>query len=168
SSNSFLEAETMINNAKDDKNQLLEVLEEEKTDTYTKYTWRVYKEKVLGMEDELTYENFYDFLSQIKKQPEEMEKTGYILLINYFYEDKDIIDLLNNEVVDQISADDDIYSYIELEALHLLDFKLENFNEATIELQRLLNYYDMGQRSGTIIQSIIKLIPDVNINRQHI
>lgn len=168
SSNSFSEAEMMINNVKNDKNELLEILEEEKTDTYTKYTWRVYKEKVLGMESELTYENFYDFLGQIKKQSKEMEKTGYILLINYFYEDKDIIYLLNNEVVNQISAADDIYPYIELEALHLLDFKLENLDEATIELQRLLNYYDMGQRSGTIMKSIIKLVPDVNINREHV
>src|SRR5699024_4104926 len=168
SSNSFQEAEMMIHNVNGDNDELLEILEEEKTDTYTKYSWRVYKEKILNLEEELTRENFYEFLNKIKEEKEEMRKTGYILLINYFYEDEDIQGLLNKEVVHLISADDDIYSYIELEALHLLDFKLENLNEATIELQRLLNYYDMGQRSGTIIQSIIKLIPDVNINRQHI
>src|SRR5699024_3867056 len=99
SSNSFYEAKMMINNVRGDKNELLERLEEEKTDTYTKYTLRIYNEKVLGLEQALTLDNFYDFLSHIEKQQEEMKKAGYILLVNYFYEDTEIAALLNKEVV---------------------------------------------------------------------
>ncbi|CAM2895237.1 glycosyltransferase family 4 protein [Salinicoccus roseus] len=168
SANYYSEAELMVRSTADQMPELMEFLEEEKNDTYTKYTWTSYKEGVLHLQENLSPENFTAILSEIDRQQEQLQEMGYILLVNTFYGKSGISELLNEKVIQYFEERPNLIQYVDLEALHTLNFNLDKYNNKSMELQKLLNYYDMGQQSQTIVNSIIKLLPEVNVTRQYI
>lgn len=167
SRNLYDEAEQLIQITDQEKDLLIEQFEEDKSDVYYKYTWRQYASNFLGLD----ISNDVDLLetkSRIDTLNLQMRKLGYTFVINEYFRDEANLEVLRNEYVPFLKANRDLYQYLEFEALHTFNIKDDANDDKSLKLQRILNYYHSNNYSKQMLQTIYQLIPEVNLNIQHI
>ncbi|WP_020006178.1 glycosyltransferase family 4 protein [Salinicoccus albus] len=165
--NMYDEAEQLIQITEVEKDLLIEQFEDDKNDVFYKYTWRQYADKFLGVT------NFDDIdLRRVKEKIDghntQMRKLGYTLVINEYYLNNENLEILKKEFVPFVRENSDLNQYIEFEALNVLEIADDRKNGKSLKLQRILNYYHSNHYSENMLQTIYELIPEVNLNIQHI
>ena len=97
-----------------------------------------------------------------------MKNLGYILVINNYYPNESNLDDLNTLFVPFINEHDQLLKYIDPIALDSLEINLSKNNKEADKLQNLLNHYHFGKGNPVIMNKIVKSLPAVPLNAQHI
>lgn len=167
SRNFYDEAEQLIQITDIEKDHLIEQFEEDKSDVYYKYTWRQYASNFLGLND-LSDVDLLNIKERIDDLNLQMRKLGYTLVVNEYFRDETKMTVLRNEYVPFLAANKDLYQYLEFEALHTFNITDDSNDDKSLKLQRILNYYHSNNYSKNMLQTIYQLIPEVNLNIQHV
>ena len=164
--NQYQTIEHMIEQKHGDKKHLEEMYNREKDDLYYQYSWSSYRVNILGIEDADT--DLKLILDEINKQEDNMKNLGYILVINNYYPNESNLDDLNTLYVPFINEHDQLLKYIDPIALDSLEINLSKNNKEADKLQNLLNHYHFGKGNPVIMNKIVKSLPAVPLNAQHI
>ncbi|TVT28875.1 glycosyltransferase [Salinicoccus cyprini] len=167
SRNMYDTVEQMIQQSEADKEYLIQQLEADRENVYLKYSWNSYVEKVLEIHSHIPL-SVKTYRNKIDAQDSQMRNLGYVLLVNHYYQKEAYFNTLNNEVVPFFKDKVELYQYIEPAALHTFDFKIDEDNTKGLQLQKILNYYHTETHSKHMMKSILELIPEVNLNHQHL
>ncbi|WP_271402331.1 glycosyltransferase family 4 protein [Salinicoccus roseus] len=159
--------EQMLQQTDVEKDHLIEQLKADRENVYLKYSLGLYRRDVLGLSADHTLA-MDDVKELIDMQDHQMKNLGYILLINHHYRNEEKAEWLNENVVPYFKDKMDLYQYIEPEALHFYDFEIDQDETRALQLQRILNYYHLGSHSKQMRKSMLRLIPQVNLNTQHL
>src|SRR5699024_8630602 len=164
--NHYETIEKMIDQTEKNKNQLLDMYHQEKDDLYYQYSWSQYRVMILNDIDPNA--PFEDIKRAIDDTEESMRDLGYVLVINnYFIKEKNLDDL-NELFVDHINKNEKLFKYIDPIAVDTLEFNLSSNDKKSDRLQNLLNYYHFGKGTKMLMNKIMKLLPEVTLNAQHI
>ena len=158
--------EKMISQTGKNKMQLEELYHHEKDDLYYKYSWSQYRTTVLDDIDPNA--PFAEIKEKIDQTDENMRNLGYVLVINNYFTKEKNLDELNDLFVDHINSNETLFKYIDPIAVDTLDFNLSSNDKKSDRLQNLLNYYHFDKGTKMLMNKIMKLLPEVTLNAQHI
>lgn len=164
--NHYETIEKMIDQTEKNKNQLLNMYHQEKDDLYYQYSWSQYRVMILNDIDPNA--PFEDIKRAIDDTEESMRDLGYVLVINNYCIKEKNLDDLNELFVDHINKNEKLFKYIDPIAVDTLDFNLSSNDKKSDRLQNLLNYYHFGKGTKMLMNKIMKLLPEVTLNAQHI
>ncbi|WP_411843702.1 glycosyltransferase family 4 protein [Salinicoccus sp. HZC-1] len=167
SRNLYDEAEQLIQITDQDKDLLIEQFEEDKSDIYYKYSWRQYALNFLGIKDTVDV-NLMEIKEKIDTLNPQMKKLGYTFVVNEYFRNEIHLEILKNEYVPFLKENKDLFQYIEFEALHTFNITDDSNDDKSLKLQRILNYYHSNNFSEQMLKTVYQLIPQVNLNTQHI
>src|SRR5699024_3614602 len=167
SRNLYDEAEQMIQITDQNKDFLIEQFEEDKSDIYYKYNWKQYVRNFLGLKDTDDID-LQDIKPKIDTLNPQMKKLGYTLIINEYYRDEVNLEILRDEYVPFIKDNKELFQYLDFEALHMFNITDHSNDDKSLKLQRILNYYHSNNFSKQMLDTVYKLVPQVNLNTQHI
>lgn len=167
SRNLYDEAEQLIQITEQDKDLLIEQFEDDKSDIYYKYSWRQYALNFLGLKD-INKVDLQEIKSKIDALNPQMKKLGYTFVVNEYYRNADNLEILKNDYVPFLKENKDLFQYLEFEALHTLNITDDSNDDKSLKLQRILNYYHSNNFSEQMLKTVYQLIPQVNLNTQHI
>ena len=164
--NEYQLIEKMIESTKKNKSNLEELYLQEKDDLFYQYSWSNYRENIL---DDVDRDSSLEEIKEaIENTDENMKDLGYVLVINnYFLAERHLGDL-NDLFVDYVNNNDKLFKYIDPIALDTLNFDLNYKDKKSERLQNLLNYHHFGKGTKMLMQNILKLLPEVTLNAQHI
>lgn len=164
--NQYETIERMIAQTDENKAQLEELYHQEKDDLYYQYSWSKYRTTLLdGVDADSSFKNIKEAIDQKDKN---MRDLGYILVINNYFVNENNLDELNELFVNHINNNEKLFKYIDPIAVDTLDFNLSSNDKKSDRLQNLLNYYHFGKGTKMIMDKILKLLPEVTLNTQHI
>src|SRR5690625_4485455 len=167
SRNLYDEAEQLIQITGQDKDLLIEQIDEDKSDIYYKYTWRQYALNFLGL-NATDDANLLEIKRKIDLLNLQMKKLGYVFVVNEYYRDEKNLNLLKHEYVPFIKNNKDLFQYLDFEALHTFNITDRSNDDKSMKLQRILNYYHSNNFSKQMLETVYELIPQVNLSTQHI
>lgn len=164
--NQYETIEKMIGQTSKNKTQLEELYHQEKDDLYYQYSWSQYRTIVLDDIDPNV--SFKELREAIDQTDENMQSLGYVLVINNYFTKEKNLDELNELFVSHINNNENLFKYIDPIAVDTLDFNLSSNDKKSDRLQNLLNYYHFGKGTKMLMNKIMKLLPEVTLNAQHI
>ena len=164
--NQYETIEKMIERTSKNKMQLEELYHQEKDDLYYQYSWSQYRTMIL--EDIDSNAPFSEIKAAIDATDDNMRDLGYVLVINNYFVKEQNLDDLNQLFVDYINNNEKLFKYIDPIAVDTLDFNLSANDKKSDRLQNLLNYYHFGKGTKMLMNKIMKLLPEVTLNAQHI
>lgn len=164
--NEYQLIEKMIEKTGKNKSQLEELYLQEKDDLFYQYSWSNYRENILeGVDRNSTLE---ELKSAIEKTDENMKDLGYVLVINNHFLAERHLSELNDLFVSSVNNKSELFKYIDPIALDTLNFDLNYKDKKSERLQNLLNYHHFGKGTKMLMFNILKLLPEVTLNAQHI
>ncbi|WP_166626533.1 glycosyltransferase family 4 protein [Jeotgalicoccus sp. S0W5] len=165
-SNQYDTIERMINRMSRNKQRLVELYNEEKDDLFYQYSWTNYRQNVLEIDDPDV--QLSDLKVVIDQEDINLKHLGYVLVINNHFQKEELVEPLNDLFVDHINNNSQLFKYIDPIAVDVLDFNLASTDKKSDQLQNLLNYYHFGKGTKVLMNKILKLLPEVPLNAQHI
>ena len=164
--NEYQLIEKMIEKTGKNKSGLEELYHQEKDDLFYQYSWSNYRENILENVDRNS--TLEEIKVAIENTDENMKDLGYVLVINnYFLAERNLSEL-NDLFVDYVNHNDNLFKYIDPIALDTLNFDLNYKDKKSERLQNLLNYHHFGKGTKMLMHNILKLLPEVTLNAQHI
>lgn len=167
SRNNFEDAETLFKNTSVRNDALYADLEAAKDDIFYKYNWRQYRDKILDLNDE-GFTDLKEYKMYIDNQNDQMQKLGYVLIINQYFEKNEMENALNDEFVPYINAEQSLLQYIDPAAVYKLNFNFPDETDESIQLQNALNQLYIGEQSHKLISDIIQKLHKTQLTHQHI
>src|SRR5699024_3606323 len=167
SRNNFEDAETLFKNTSVRNDVLYADLEAAKDDIFYKYNWRQYRDKILDLSGE-DCKDIKEYKTYIDNQNDQMQGLGYVLIINQYFERKEMENALNDEFVPYINVEQSLLQYIDPAAVYKLNFTIPDETDESIQLQNALNQLYIGEQSQKLIHEIIQKLHKTQLTHQHI
>lgn len=167
SQNMFDEVDRLLETSQVAGENLHHAYEDAKNDIFYKYTWTQYKSRILELDDFKT-DNLIHYKTYIDEQNTEMQKLGYVLIINQYFDKAETEEILNNEYVPFINAHNELLQYIDPAAVYKLHFSFEADSDEARQLQNTLNQLYAGKPTTSLKKGVAEAIITTPLNHQHI
>lgn len=164
--NLFDEAEYIIHSTEVVNEELNQSFEDAKGDVYYRYTWTSYRSNILGVSHDMM--SVDDLYKRIVKQNTQMQNLGFVLFINEYYLNTEIVPYINEHIAPHINAVPALLHYINPSAIYALNFKFDDDTEEVIQIQNILNQIQQGLDPEHLFADLKVLLETTLLSHQHI